>query len=599
VTAAGTRPEGDCRAAVLVVGLGVAFLVAVDAIRFIRADLFLDRDPSWAAARLLLLLLVLPGAAAAGGLAATLFRRWSRFRASREPLPPLALSRPILIGLVTAAVVLGCVFRFVALGRLPPVLYLDEVCIVPPALALEGSWRDFHDPIRFLPVGDRPTAVIGVAYLEAYRLFLRIWGMTVFGLRFHVALAGSLSVVTAACLARSLLPSGGAALAGMALAGLRWSLIVSRFGWNALALAPIADLAAIAALSARRRRSAPRALTAGLVAGAGAYVYLGSWIVAAALGGFLLWPYAAKVALGRRVGLSAAFFGGVLLAASPIFLVRSQRPAPYFARARDQNIVRDMRRTGSWMPPFAVAADALAAPWFIPEPLPRQDLPKSRLGWLVGLPLAVAFLRALRNPLEDLSALLFAHVGAACLASLYWGEPGHPNGMRFAYLTTLTAVGAAAGALWLAGLASPSLRRSAAIAAIGALVFSSFLGARDALLTWADSPATFEAFQGTETLLARAAVRWERYGRVELDPDFHPYLVYQIVHDDRMDPDETRQRAAFFNGAAVSAQGRPRCFRIVPPAASRRDGERRVEVVQGGAGQEQAEVLAQAGCLRP
>jgi hypothetical protein len=578
------------------VGLAVSFVVAVDSIRLIRPDLLIDPEPSWSAPRLLLVLSLVTISTFLGGLAAVAFLLWSRIPGSRKPLRPLAFSRRALIGLTALAIVSAGFFRFVALDRLPPVLYIDEVCVVQPALALQGSWRDFHDSIRFLPVGDRPTAVIGVAYLEGYRLLLKLWGTTVFGVRFHVALAGTLSVITAALLARSLLPRGGGTLAAVILAGLRWSLIVSRFGWNALALAPIADIAALAVLRARRRTSSGAALAGGLVAGAGSYVYLGSWIVAAALIGFLLWPRPVVSAV-RRTALAAIFFGGFLLAASPILLVREHRPASYFARAADQNILRDMRRTKTWMPAFSVVADAFQAPWFVEEPLARQDLRKSRLGWLVGVPLAVAFLRAFAHPREDLSALLFSHAGAACAASLYWGQPGHPNGVRFAYLTTLTAVGAAAGVLWLVGLAPSSSRRLAGIVAVGCLALASLQGARDALLVWASSQTTFDAFDGGKTLVARTALRWERYGFVGVDSKFGEWPTYEVVHDYRLDPDEARQRT-FFKG--VSARQNPdRSFRIVLPGTSRRERERLVEVIQDGAGKDLAAVLGQAGSFRP
>lgn len=599
MTRAGTRPGGKSRAAILV-GLAVSFVVAIDAIRLFRADLLVDPEPSWAVVRLFLTVLVVSASAAAGALASAAFLLWSRTRLSGETPPPLAMTRGAIAGLTAGALVLAAVFRFVALDRLPPVLYIDEVCLVLPALALEGSWHDLRNSIRFLPVvaGVRSAdPVIGVIYLEGYRLLLKLWGVTVFGIRFHVACFGTLSVVTAALLARSLLPRGGGMLAAVILAGLRWSLILSRFGWNALALAPIADLSALILLRARRRASLPAAFAGGLVAGIGTQVYLGSWIVALALVGFLFWPQPQPVALLRRASLVLVFFGGFLLVASPVLFLRKDHSESYFARASDQNLLKDVHRKKSWMPGVAVVADSLQAPWFVPDPLPRQDLPKSRLGWLVGVPLAVGFLRALRNPREDLSALLFSHAGAAGAACLYWGQPGHPNGLRFAYLTTLTAVGAAAGALWLAGLAPPLLRRSAGWVVVGGLAISSILGARDALLVWADSPQTFRAFDGANTLLAREARRWERYGPVEVDPSFARSLTYRIVHDYGLDPDS---KPGPPDGRQAGVGRNPgRCFRIVPVGTSRGDEERPVEMIRDGMGKDGAAVLGRAACARP
>ena len=599
MTRAGTRPEGKPRAAILV-GLAVSFVIAIDAIRLIRAELLVDPEPSWAVVRLFLIVLVVSISAAAGAFASAAFLFWSRTRLSGENPPPLALRRGAIGVFTVGAIVLAAVFRFVALDRLPPVLYIDEVCLVPPALALEGSWHDLRDSVRFLPVASGVRSadpVIGVIYLEGYRLLLKLWGVTVFGIRFHVAFFGTLSVLTTALLARSLLPRGGGMLAAVALAGLRWSLILSRFGWNALALAPIADLSALILLRARRRASLPAAFAGGLVAGIGTQVYLGSWIVALALGGFLLWPQPQSVALLRRTRLVLVFFGGFLLVASPVLFLRKDHSQSYFARASDQNLLRDMHRKKSWMPGLAVAADSFQAPWFVPDPLPRQDLPKSRLGWLVGVPLAVGFLRALRNPREDLSALLFSHAGAAGAACLYWGQPGHPNGLRFAYLTTLTAVGAAAGALWLAGLAPPFLRRSAGWVAVGGLAISSILGARDALLVWADSPRTFRAFDGANTLLAREALRWERYGTVDVDPSFARSLTYRVVHDYRLDPDS--EPGLLLGRPAGVGKNQGLCFRIVPSGASRERGERPVEVISDSLVKDGAVILGRAVCARP
>jgi ABC-type nitrate/sulfonate/bicarbonate transport system permease component len=64
----------------------------------------------------------------------------------------------------------------------------------------------------------------------------------VFGVRFPSALAGAASLVTAALLGRALLPSGGGALAALILAGLRWHLILSRWAWVMIVLAPIVEI---------------------------------------------------------------------------------------------------------------------------------------------------------------------------------------------------------------------------------------------------------------------------------------------------------------------------------------------------------------------
>jgi hypothetical protein len=598
VSLAEARPKGDTWTAMLF-GFLVTFVVAVDWIRFIRPDLLLDPDPSWAPARLLLYCSLLLVSTAAGGIAAAAFFGWSGTRLSAEPLRPLPLSGRALSVLALLAIAVGTAFRFVALDRLPGAVYVDEISVVFAAMDLKGTWSDFADSLRFLFFDRWPRGFVGVLYLEGYRLLLRLWGTSVFGVRAHVALAGSASVVTAALLGRALLPRGGGALAALSLAGLRWSLIVSRFAWGSLTMAPIVDLATLALIRARRRASLLAALGGGIVAGITAHIYLAAWIVAAALACFLVWPSREAVPLQRRFKLVAVFVAGFLLAASPILILRKDRVGSYFVRTSDQNIFKEIHRTGSWMPPFAIVADAFQAPWFIPDPMIRHDLRKSRLGWLVGLPVALALLRATRNPREDVSALFFGHAAAACAAAVSWGQPGHPNGVRFAYLTSVAAVAAAAGALWLVQIVTPSLRRAAAFLVIGCLAVSGFLGARDALLRWADSPRIFREFEGEHTLFGRAMLRWERYGRVWIDRDLgHSPMTIQAIHDFRLDPDEPRQRAVFFSSRTRDPRDGERCFQILPPQASGNAAARLVERIRDPGGKEWALVWGEAQCSR-
>ena len=125
----------------------------------------------------------------------------------------------------------------------------------------------------------------------------------------------------------------------------------------------------------------------------------------------------------------------------------------------------------------------------------------------------MALARSLFAPRAELSALLLCHAGAAFAATVAGGQAGTPNGSRFGYLTTVTAVAAAAGALALLNAPPPGRRRAAALAALGAFAISGALGARDALAVWPERAETFDGFHGQDTLLARAALRWEASGR--------------------------------------------------------------------------------------
>ena len=286
-------------------GLAVSLVAAVDLVRWIRPALLTDSDPKWALPRLLLGLAVLTFAAAAGGLAAAVFLYARRFLDVAPASFPF--SRAALVFAAVAAVAAGAGLRFVSLDRLPSSLWIDDVSLIAPALGLTGSPRDFADMIRPAPYGVRtPYGSVGVLYLELYRGALHLAGTNVFGVRLLSAVAGLLSIVTALLLvARALLPRGGGALAAIVMAGLRWSLIVSRWGWNAVVLAPLCDVAALLLLKARRRDSLALTALAGLTAGIGAHIYLAAWIAAAALAVLAVWPKAG--ALGKRFRFRALF----------------------------------------------------------------------------------------------------------------------------------------------------------------------------------------------------------------------------------------------------------------------------------------------------
>ncbi|MGH9318086.1 MAG: hypothetical protein ACRD1P_13385 [Thermoanaerobaculia bacterium] len=586
-----TRSPGSPRRAVAF-GLLVWFVVIVDAIRFVRPDLLTSPETSWAIPRLVLTVLVIAASSSAGILAAAGFLLWSQTSRSSDPLEPLPVSRKALGLVALAALVFGALVRFAWLDQIPPAIWFDEVLPIRPSLALEGRWRDYSDAIRILPMEGKPQAFIGVVYLEAYRLGLRALGTTVLAIRLPGALEGTISLVTAFFLGWTLLPRGGAAVTALVLGGLRWQIILARFGWNGLALAPITDIATLLLVRARRRLSLGAAAAGGLVAGVGAHVYLGSWIVAVALVVFLLWPQVREVAIRRRVALALLFCLGFLVAASPILLLKKNRRSPYFGRASDQSFLLDLQRTNNWMIPFTVIADSFQAPWFIPDPVRRQDLPESRLGWIIGIPVALALLRAFRFPRDELSALLLAHAGAALAASLRWGFPGHPNGFRFLYLTTVTAVAAAAGTLGLVGLFARRRRRFATIAALGLLGAAAVLGARDALFRWGESRDTFDAYGGESTLVGRAEIRWRRYGRVRLDPRLsYSSVVVDAIREYGLDPEEERARTLFFR-STLPAGRENRCFRITDPPTTPGDGERRVEGLRDGWGREHAVVFA-------
>jgi hypothetical protein len=354
-----------------------------------------------------------------------------------------------------------------------------------------------------------------------------------------------------------------------------------------IVLAPILDIAALLALRARRRHGFAAAAGSGAVAGLGAHVYLSAWSGAAGLGLLLLWPQAAERGPRRRVALAAAFAAGFLIAVAPLFLLREGRVVGYFERTGDHNLFREIRYNRSPMPAFAVAADALASPWLVPDPTSRQDLPgKNRLGIVLGLAVGVALGRALLRPREDLSAYLLCSALAAFASTLAGGQSGNPNGARYAYLTTTAAVAAAAGLLALLSGLAESRRRTGALAAVGVVLVLGALGARDTLGRWAESFSTYHGFHGFDTRIGRAAARWDRFGEVSLDaPLGHSPVTIGAVRRYRLDPDEERWNAVFGRRPDASP---PREIRVIAPKQPIPTGWRVLERVTDPRGTELA-----------
>ena len=575
---------GRSRAA-LGVAAAAAFVAAVNLVRWIRPGVLTDPDPAWSLPRLLLALFVIAGAASAGILFAAAFLLAARRLPARLDPEPIPLRPAALAATAAAAIAFGAIARFASLSTLPASLWIDDVSLIAPALALSGSPRDFANAIRPAPYGVPKTyGSVGVLYLELYRAALLFFGTNIFGVRFLSAAAGVASLLTSLALARALLPRGGGALAALILAGLRWHLILSRWGWNAVVLAPILDVAALLLLSARRRASLPLALAAGAAAGLATHVYLAAWIAAAGLLLLAAWPSADPGTAGRRSFLALVFAAGFVCVAAPIFLWREGRTAPYFARASDHSLVAELNYSHSAMPAFAAAADSLAAPWLVPDPVARNDLPgKKRLPWILGFPVAVVLARSLLKPREELSGYLLAQSGAALAGSVAGGQAGVPDGYRFGYLCDTTAVAAAAGLLCLLALLPPSWRRAGALGVLGLVALSGALGARDALGAWPGRRETFDGFHGQDTVLARAALRWEAYGSVAVSRELgHSPITIEGIRHYRLEPCPSSSRPS---GPAA------RRFRIVPPDTPAAAGERTVERLRDAWGRDWAVVL--------
>lgn len=541
--------------------------------------------------------LVVLGAGALSALAAgRLLGRLSRSAAAAAPLAELP--GRLLPGLLLAsAFALGLAARLVSLDAAPWALWQDDLLLLPKTLALASGAPGSTGAVR--PVEDASGAVVGTVgalYLEGHRLLLSLTGPTVLGVRLPAALAGAASILTAAALGAAVLPPGGGALAGAVVAGLRWSLVLSRWGWNMVVLAPLSDLASLLAVSALRRRSLARGVAAGVVAGLSAHVYLAGWIVGAAVVLLLLWPGECPPAgeapespapRGRRdLRLAAAAGLGFAAAVLPLLLFRGAGSVPYFTRGERHNVAVEMRSQRSVRPLFRSAAEAVSLPWLLADPEPRNDLPRrARLPLLYGAAVAAALFRAVARPREPLSALLLAHGAAAAAAYAAWGELLQPNSARYAYLVGPAAVAAAAGILWGLALVPAGARRAAALVAVGAVAILGVSAANE-LPRWAGARGTFDSLSGPATLRGRAAVRWGRLGAVRFDPPSPGDSMSEVVRACSLLPAEG------LDGLAAIAERRRFALRIAPPGAGPREGERTVERLVDAWGRDRGTVFA-------
>lgn len=560
------------------IGVAVAFVVAIDLVRWWRPAILFEPDSTWWRLWLLIWAATTLAVALAGWTATRLFCLFGRSPLAIVPLQPL----PFRIGFVlAAALAVGIALRFASLAN-PPPLFEDEASLIAPTLDLRGSLADFRHPLRAAPYGvPNPYGTVGVLYLEFFRWPLKVFGATPPGIRFISAFGGAVSLVTGVLLARAVLPRGGAGLAALALAGFRWHLIMSQWGWVAVVVIPFVDIATLLLLRGRTRPSRLATAAAGVILGLGAHIYLAAWVAAAALLLYRMWPLDDGEGLHTRTASTSLFCAGFAVVVLPLIVFGGPRDPSYFARVQNHNLLREIRIHRSPLPLLDATADGLKAPWFVPEPTAWADLPgRSRLGWILGIAAAVACARSLARPKEALSALLLSHAAAALAAAVAQGESGHPNGYRFVYLTSLTAVAVAAGALALIGAAPTRARRVAALVAIGLFAFAGARGAVDACLIWPTARSTFDQFKGFQTMVGEAALRWQRYGLVTVEAFHNTLVVRSIVANPR------------FLGPAPEPYGpaTARFFRVADSGDLPRLGERCVEHVQDPWGRERATV---------
>jgi hypothetical protein len=97
------------------------------------------------------------------------------------------------------------------------------------------------------------------------------------------------------------------------------------------------------------------------------------------------------------------------------------------------------------------------------------------------------------------------------------------------------------------------------LAGLGLLAACGLVGFQQALVAWPERRATFDSFHGEDTLIGRAAARWETYGTVAVDPGLgRSDLTIDTVRRYRLDPRRFLAARARLRASSASRGQAPR-----------------------------------------
>jgi hypothetical protein len=463
------------------------------------------------------------------------------------------------------------------------------VNLVAPSLALTGTARDFSDSIRPIPYGrPDPHEMVGVAYLRLLRRSLELFGATPFAVRAPSLLGGLLSLFTAALLAGALLPRGGAALAALALAGLRWHLILSFSGWHSILLAPLVDLAALLLVAARRR--------GGPWAGGPGRGPVGSRRAPLPRGVGRRWPGSRRSPRGPESERSSRAHASRGLSSSR----RASRSSPRLSSCSR----RDAASPISGARPGTASSGKCASRAPRSRSSPRRPTRSRRPG---SSPIPKVGTTSRERRVSDGSSespwpsrwlarssrrARSSRASSSRRRSRHSPRPwraGRPD-IRTGFDSATCRRSPRSPPPRDASPSSAPFRSQRAARPLSrSWGFSRFRGARglrQAAVEWPSHPATFASFHGEDTLIGTAAARWKALGPVRVAPGLGR-------------SDATIETVARYR---LGGRGRPvspppalhdsaRRFRIEPPAVVPEPGERIVERVRDPWGREWAIVL--------
>lgn len=448
------------------------------------------------------------------------------------PVPGLAVSPPsrgverLLLGL---AVLVAALTRLPGLGAVPPPgLHIDEhrsVWFAAEVLRGERIWPPAD--------GAEPLSVwaFALAFLPA--------GPSLAAARLTMALAGAASVPLLWWAVRPATGPALAVLAALALAGLRWHILLSRIA-QPYVLVPLAVILALGALLRAARAGSVRGWWwAGVAAAAGPYTYLA---------GRAIPPVMALAALlharpRRRLLAGGA---GLLIALLPLLIHYVREPAALSFRVehlsrdvRDRPLAAGWRNLSDTLRAFTVRGDgALSSSW--PGAATAPLLGPVTVALLVtGLPVLAA---APAGTLRTFLALLgLTGLATGALAGMSW--PSYAA--RIAMLVPVIVIAQAAGLAAAAGSRTRPL-----LAAAGLLLAAAALDGAGFVLP---------AMRGAT---AADAARWTGWPDLRLARDLRDAAQGRPVF---LTPDTNRESASYtkFRGACL-LEG----VRVVDPPAA-------------------------------
>ena len=218
------------------------------------------------------------------------------------------------IGLLLAIVIFAAALRLWNLSQLPVGFHGDEALV---GLEARRVWRENGIGVYTSAALGQPT---GPLYFVA--LSLRVFGDSIFAVRFASALAGIATIVVCYFFARRFFDYKIALLSAFLLSICNWHLHFSRIGFPVAAWPLFVLLGAWFLLEAIERRRILWWFFAGASAGGGLYVYNAHFLFLAIACLFALWHLArqetSKETREKRVFWACVFFGALIFVALPM-----------------------------------------------------------------------------------------------------------------------------------------------------------------------------------------------------------------------------------------------------------------------------------------